>query len=375
MRRTLRAALLAGAMLATTNCGGRGSVPSGPTPAEPSTAPDVTAYPPVANDAPPGASARALAAAAAIGRGVNFGNMLEAPTEGAWGLTVTDEFIDRAAAAGFTSVRVPVRWSNHAGTRPPFAIDPAFMARVESVVDKLLAKGLVVVLNVHHYHQLDGDAPDAGESVVPPELVDVRYVMLWEQIAAHFRDRGPRLAFELYNEPHGRLTGEPWNVLAARALGVVRKSNPDRVVVIGPTGWNSAGHLARLKMPNDANLVATVHNYAPFPFTHQGAEWVSPVPPVGVTCCDAAQRADMAAPLDVATAWSAATRYPVFVGEFGAYNKGDEASRVEYNRSARAAMAARGLPWMYWEFASGFGVYDPAAHRFRQGLLDALLGP
>ena len=106
-----------------------------------SSVPDIGAYPPMANDAAPGASASATATATAIGRGVNFGNMFEAPTEGAWGLTVTDDFIDKATAAGFRSVRLPVRWSNHAGAQAPFTIDAAFMARVESVVDKLLAKG------------------------------------------------------------------------------------------------------------------------------------------------------------------------------------------------------------------------------------------
>src|SRR6059036_2147674 len=122
--------------------------------------PDINAYPPMSNDAPPGASASAFANAGAIGRGVNFGNMLEGPTEGAWGLTVTDDFIDKAAAAGFMSVRLPVRWSNHASADAPYAIDATFMTRVESVVDKLLAKGLVVILNMHHYRQLDGDALD-----------------------------------------------------------------------------------------------------------------------------------------------------------------------------------------------------------------------
>src|SRR5262249_30726318 len=198
--------------------------------------------------------ASALATAAAIGRGVNFGNMLEAPTEGAWGLSVTDDFINKAAAAGFTAVRLPVRWSNHANADAPFTIDAAFLSRVESIVDKLLAKNLVVVLNMHHYHQLDGDPLDAGEFPVAEGVVDVRYVMLWEQIATRFQSRGARLVLELYNEPHGRINGEPWNVLAARALGVVRKTNPNRVVVIGPTSWNGAGDLKLLKLPNDANL-------------------------------------------------------------------------------------------------------------------------
>ena len=336
--------------------------------------PDINAYQPMANDAPPGASANAIATATAIGRGVNFGNMLEAPTEGAWGLTVTDDFIDKAAALGFTSVRLPIRWSNHATVQAPFTIDPVFMTRVESIVDKLLAKGLVVIVNMHHYHQLDGDLPEAGEAFVEPAAVDVRFVMLWEQLATRLRARGARLVFELYNEPHGRMNGEPWNVLAARTLSVVRKTNPDRIVVIGPTSWNSASNLQQLKLPNDANLIATVHDYDPFRFTHQGAEWVSPILPVGVTCCTAAQRAEMTAALDVAKTWSAAKRYPVFVGEFGAYSKADDASRVTFNRTMRDAIEARGMTWTYWEFASGFGVYDPTKLTARQDLLDSLLG-
>jgi endoglucanase len=370
MREKSCAAFVASAMLVMAACAGRG----GTTVPGPPAIPDINTYPPLANDAAPGASASALATAAAIGRGVNFGNMLEAPTEGAWGLTVTDDFIEKAAAAGFASVRLPVRWSNHASTEVPFTIDPVFMARVESVVDKLLAKGAVVVLNMHHDRQLDGDRLDPGELAVADAAVDVRFVMLWEQLATHFRGRSARLVFELYNEPHGRINGEPWNVLAARALGVVRKTNPDRVVVIGPTRWNNASDLQLLKMPNDANLIATVHNYAPFRFTHQGAEWVSPVLPVGVTCCSTSQRAEMTTPLDVAKAWSAAKRYPVFVGEFGAYSKADDASRIDFNRTMRDAMEARGMSWTYWEFAAGFGVYDPVKLTFRQGLLESLLG-
>jgi endoglucanase len=358
------------ALLAAVGCaGGSSTAAHGP-----QNVPDIGAYPPMANDAPPGASPSAMATAAAIGRGVNFGNMLEAPTEGAWGLTVTDDFIDKAATAGFASVRLPVRWSNHAGVQPPFTIDPAFMARVASIVDKLLAKNVVVVLNMHHYRQLDGDGLDAGEASVASGAVDVRFVMLWEQIATYFQDRGPRLVFELYNEPHGRMNGGPWNILAARALRVVRRTNPERIVVIGPTSWNSANDLRLLALPNDANLIATVHNYNPFQFTHQGAEWVTPVMPTGVTCCSAAQEAEMTAPLDAAKAWSTATRYPVFVGEFGAYGKADSTSRFDFDRKMRQAMEARGMSWAYWEFASGFGVYDPATLTFRQGLLASLLG-
>ena len=367
---TVRAALLAGAMLLAA-CVGGGVIAT----PDPTRIPDIAAFPPVASGAPPGASANAIATAASIGRGVNFGNMLEAPTEGAWGLSVTDDFIAKAAAAGFTSVRLPVRWSNHAAVDPPYTIDPKFLTHVDSIVDKLLAKGIVVVLNMHHYRQLDGDRLDQGELAVDARAVDVRFLMLWEQIATRFQGKDARLIFEPYNEPHGRLTGEPWNVLVARALGVIRKTNPTRVVVIGPTSWNSASDLRLLKLPNDANLIATIHDYDPFTFTHQGAEWVTPTLPTGVTCCSTAQVAALTAPLDIARDWAAARHYPMYVGEFGSYNKADLASRINFDRTIRAAMESRGMSWTYWEFAAGFGVYDPATLTFRQSLLDSLLGP
>jgi endoglucanase len=326
------------------------------------------------NDHPPGASSTARATAAALGRGVNFGNMLDAPQEGDWDLTVRDEFIDITADAGFATVRLPVRWSNHAAATAPFTIDPQFFARIESVLDKLLAKGLYVVLDMHHYRQLDGDALDSEEFAVDGAVVDVRFLVLWRQIAERFRGKNDHVLFELYNEPHGRLTSPKWNDIAARALNVVRKSNPDRIVVIGPTSWNEAEALSSLRLPNDASLIVTVHNYEPFDFTHQGAEWVQPVLPIGVRCCDASQRAEAIAPLVTAKAWSGATRYPIFLGEFGAYSTADMRSRVNFTRLMRDQAEARGIPWSYWELAAGFGVYDPVAHAWRAPLKDALLG-
>ncbi|SRR5579871_627698 len=331
-------------------------------------------FPATPSDHPPGASPAVWAAAAAMGRGVNFGNMLEAPEEGAWGLVVRDEFIDAVAAAGFTTVRLPVRWSNHAAAAAPFTIDAGFLDRVTSVVDKLLARDLYVVLNMHHYHQLDGDPLDGGEFAVDDAVVDVRFLTLWRQIAEHFRDEPGRLLFELYNEPHRRLTAARWNDLAARALGVIREANPDRIVVIGPVNWNQATALSSLRLPDDADLIATIHDYRPFDFTHQGADWVRPIPPVGVTCCDAGQRAAAAAPLTAAKAWADVAGYPVFLGEFGAYSKADMPSRVTYTRFVREQAEARGFPWAYWELAAGFGVYDPVAHTWRVPLEDALLG-
>jgi endoglucanase len=336
-----------------------------------------TSLPP-STQAPPattGASALAWQTASAMGPGINFGNMLEAPQEGDWGLRVEPSYITAAWQAGFRTVRLPVRWSNHAEAVYPYAIDPVFMTRVEGVVDALLAQGFRVILNMHHHRQLDGDVLDTGEFVVNPSDLEPRFVGLWSQIATRFASRSERLLFELYNEPHGRLTSPAWNILLATTLQTVRISNPQRLVVISPAGYGSTAALGALALPNDRNLLATFHHYEPFNFTHQGATWVTPTPPVGVTCCTAEQTAQIENGITQAKAWSNLTGYPIFLGEFGAYSLADTASRVAYMRTVRFFANAQQIPWMYWEFASGFGIYDPTTGQFRPELTQALLGP
>lgn len=314
------------------------------------------------------------ALAAGLGRGINFGNMLDAPNEGDWGLRVTDEFLNLVGPAGLTrSVRLPVRWSNHASPDASARIAPAFFARVDSVVEQLLARGCTVMLNMHHYRQLDGDALDPAEFKVDDAVVKPRFFAMWQQIAERYAHHGERLLFEVYNEPHGAQEAD-WNERLAQAITLIRRSNPTRALVVGPTQWNSANALVKLSLPRDPNLILTVHHYEPFEFTHQGAPWVEPPKPTGVDCCSTAQLSLMTGLLDLAVAESARLGYPCFVGEFGAYDGVPDAARVRYLRLMRTAMESRGLSWFYWELAASFGVYDPATHAFRAPIKEALYG-
>ncbi len=334
-------------------------------------------FPPLAAAPLPGASPAARQFAASLGRGVNLGNMLDAPTEGAWGLRVEDRYIDLLGAHGLgpiASVRLPVRWSNHASPDAQARIDPAFMARVESVVQRLMQRGVPVVLDMHHYRQLDGDPLDVGETAVADAVVERRFLEMWQQISERFHAYAPTLAFELYNEPHGRLTPR-WNDLASRGVRLVRKTNPERVIVIGPTQWNSARGLDTFALPPDPNLVLTVHHYDPFTFTHQGAPWIKPAMPTGVGCCSPKQLADIRGPLDAAQRYGERTGYPVYVGEFGAFETVAADARDRYTRTMRDEMERRSMTWAYWELAGGFGFFDPAANQIRpDGLEEALFG-
>lgn len=215
--------------------------------------------------------------AAGLARGVNFGNMLEAPSEGAWGLTIQEIYFDKVVEAGMDHIRLPISWTHHADLEPPYTIDPAFMDRVAWCVDQARARNLGIIVNTHHYEALNAD----------PVAETPRALAIWSQIATRFAGepetgRGA-VYFEVLNEPHGAFNTDPalWNTYLAQAMGVIRQTNPTRWVMAGPVGYNAISALPTLDLPDDARTIATVHFYSPFAFTHQGAEWVDPSPPIG----------------------------------------------------------------------------------------------
>lgn len=316
----------------------------------------------------PSADARPDVAAAnkVLGRGMNLGNALEAPTEGAWGMKIEPEFFKEIKAAGFDTVRVPVKWSAHAADEAPYAIDPDFFRRIDEVLDQAEANRLNVILNIHHYEGMDDD----------PDKHLPRFVGLWKQIAARYKDRPASLTFELLNEPHNKLTEAKWNEAIPPALAEVRKTNATRPVIVGPGMWNGIGSLPKLTLPDDPNLIVTVHYYNPFEFTHQGAEWAPAKvrDHTGVTWDgNDAQTAALQKDFDAAAKWAKENGRPVFLGEFGAYSKAGMDSRARWTRAVVKEAEARGFSWAYWEFGSGFGAYDRDKKQWREPLLDALM--
>jgi endoglucanase len=120
-------------------------------------------------------------------------------------------------------------------------------------------------------------------------------------------------------------------------------------------------------------VIVSIHNYDPFPFTHQGVEWLPKPFPTGTTCCDAAQHKAITDALDAAVKWSRAKGYPLHLGEFGSYEAADMQSRQAYARIVRDEAERRGIGWTYWEFAASFGIYSPKTGQWVEPLKRALL--
>jgi endoglucanase len=359
----------------------------------------------IPDPAPPVASAtpalRAPAAARMVptlGRGLNLGNALDAPSEGEWGVVLEPAFFDAIRAAGFDHVRIPVRFSGHAAESPPYTIDETFFRRVDWAVDQALTRGMSAIVDLHHYNELM-DRPDAHAA---------RFVGLWKQIAARYAARPPSVLLELVNEPSGKLTAERWNPLLVEALRAVRAVDRTRKVLVDSTFWAAAKDLSLLVLPaDDRGLIASFHMYQPILFTHQGMSWMPPEfgslgivfpgpPRAPVEATPAAQRVDWVAdwlrryntsPAETnpgglaaiaeqfafADAFVQRTKVPVYMGEFGAGDKADMASRVTWTRAVRDEAERRGIGWAYWDDGGAFKVYDQKARAWNAQLRSALL--
>lgn len=292
------------------------------------------------------------------------------------------EMVDFIVQAGFRHVRLPVRWSNRATRDAHAIIELDFLRWIDQIIDACQAHGLMVVLDCHHYRQLEGDVMEQGEDTVPQasrEILEQRLVNIWRQLARHYRTEHPvppdTLAFEVYNEPHGVFDVDPdlWPDLFAVCHRVIGEEDPLRLVIWTVPGWSTPARLGTIAPPDQhANIIATVHPYGPWQFTHSGA-WDGRFPPDASFTPSA--RAEVLAAAAWMAQWSRTTGIPIYAGEIGACINASHAGRVAHAAYASQALAVRGIPASYWDLGGDFGMLRSAHPDIEvdQPLVDAWL--
>jgi endoglucanase len=267
--------------------------------------------------------------------------------------------------AGFDFVRLVLQAFSHMDAQNK--LDATWLAKLDDAVHQAQSARLGVIIDEHDFNPCSEDL----------NVCRTKLTAFWRQVAPRFANAPRNVAFEILNEPHDKLNGEEWNRLFAQELAIVRQTNPTRIVVVGPTHWNSLNDLPLLELPADPNLLATFHYYEPFHFTHQGATWAGEEVKKlhGITWGSEADRAAMRSDFDKVAAWSKANRRPILLGEFGAYDKSGTPIdlRAAYVGAARSEAEKRGFGWAYWQFEGDFVVWDMAKQRWVEPMLKALI--
>jgi aryl-phospho-beta-D-glucosidase BglC (GH1 family) len=283
-------------------------------------------------------------------RGINLGNTFDAPPgETAWGNPlVQDYYFDDYKTAGFTAVRIPVTWDQHASTDAPYTIDATFLARVEQVVDWGLSRGLFILMNAHHEAWLKENF-NAGNVA--------RFAAIWTQIAQHFSGKSDHLVFEILNEPHP-MAASDLTSLNSQILGIMRQTNPTRLVVYAGTDYSGDNFLEQQAVPatNDPYLIANFHCYSPWTFVSGDAS---------VIWGSQSDKDAIKGTFDGVAQFAASKGIPAMVNEFGAGPAHDYNSREAFYHTYVDNAVRTGMAYFAWDDGGDFRTYDrqvPADH-------------
>lgn len=269
--------------------------------------------------------------------------------------------------AGFSSVRIPLHPFRDDAIDEKNRLSNEWLKVLDWAVNQALSNGLMVVLDFHEFAAMGKD-PLGNKD---------RFLSTWKQIAERYRNSSDNVIFEILNEPHGKLTSELWNQFHNEALSIIRETNPERTVIIGPGNWNDIYFLDHLKLPeDDQEIIVTVHYYRPMDFTHQGAIWAGRGDKIGVEWKGTTEEKQaIVKDFEKAQAWSERNERPLFLGEFGVYDRADMASRVRYLSFVARLSEKMGWSWAYWQFDSDFIVYDINSDKWVEPVLNALIPP
>ncbi|MFA9392367.1 MAG: glycoside hydrolase family 5 protein [Prolixibacteraceae bacterium] len=265
--------------------------------------------------------------------------------------------------AGFSNVRINLHPFSNMDAN--YQIKASWLKTLDWAVENALKANLMVILDMHEYNAMADD----------PEAKKEMYLSVWRQLAPRYKDQPQQVIFELLNEPNQKLTVELWNTYLAETVKLIRETNPNRTLIIGPGNWNGIESLSSLKLPaEDRNIIVTVHFYHPMNFTHQGAPWSAENKDItGVSWTGTPEEMTMIdSKLQVAADWSAKNDRPIFLGEFGAYDKGEMDSRARYTAYVARTAEKLHFSWAYWQFDSDFIVYNIEKEQWVKPILNAL---
>lgn len=341
---------------------------------------------------------------ARLGRGINLGNSWDSKSyagdvpeepynygynddlDAGWGNPIKDEDFAIVKAAGFNSVRIPVRWQ-HNSNPVTHEVNPDRLAGVIEDVQLAIDAGLAVIVDFHWYQEMMDAANnytnDPVNNAAAYDAEKTHFISIWTQVAtafenAHFPDS--LLVLEIMNEPTIK-DATVLNDVLLSAYNAIRSAAPGKTIMFESYHAAKFGDLGALTLPQDGNIIFSGHYYEPYTYTHEGH---------GYTCAGEDTYASNASS-DIASYVALAQKLypdvngghiPMNMGEFGVAagarsSCGTSGPSDKYwalwSKKAIAAAEKYDISWTYWGFTKvgGFEAYNRYENTWNSGILDA----
>lgn len=323
--------------------------------------------------------------------GWNLGNSLESYVSSAsdqevsWGNPrTTQAMIDSVKAAGFNTIRIPVRWYPHfTYINGNVTLNATWLARVKEMINYCLKDGLYVIINTHHELWLEDHSFYADSASVYKELH-----ALWKELAMTFADYDEHLLLAGTNEVH--LSN--WSECTTENATVQNRYNQIFIDEVRASGGRNTyrnlivqtfacsdtygpKHLVLPKDPTPSRMMVEVHCYEPYTYAGDEKEtvkyWGKPYKNLGVGTWGQEDYVDNI--FNTLKTKYVNNGYPVIMGEFGAIRhtttastKADiDASRAYYYKYIITKAKACGVVPFMWDNgitkaggSDSFGLFD-----------------
>lgn len=188
---------------------------------------------------------------------------------------ITKKDFDSIAAMGFDHVRIPIdeeHFYDEEGNR----LEDGFQL-LHNAIKWSLENNLKVIVDLHvirsHHFNNENSSPN---TLFTEEASKEQFIQLWKNLQKELKDYPKdKLAYEIMNEPVAP-SCNAWNELIDRYIKTIRKTEPDRTLVIGSNMWQVVQTFDSLVVPNDdKNIVLSFHSYDPLLITHHQAPWTA----------------------------------------------------------------------------------------------------
>jgi hypothetical protein len=181
-----------------------------------------------------------------------------------------------------------------------------------------------------------------------------KFVEVWRQIAARYKDSRAIWAYDLANEPVEDFVEEgcdDWPALAERAARGIREIDPTRAIIVEPASWGGPDGLLDFEPIPVSNVVYSVHMYLPSAFTHQGVFKPGPAYHYpGLIEGQQWDKAQLEAALRPVVEFQRRHGVHIYIGEFSAIRWAPDLSAHTYLRDLIEIFEAHGWDWSYHAF-------------------------
>lgn len=259
---------------------------------------------------------------------------------------------------GFNFVRLPMDYRCWTDENDPYTIKEPVLRKIDKAVELGVKYKIHICLNFHRAPGWTVAEPKEKMNLWEDEEAQNICSYHWKIFAERYKGISPeQLSFNLLNEP-AEVSPDVHRKVIKKLLESIRTVDRERPILCDGRMWC---HKPPVELA-DLGIIASFHMYEPFHLTHYKAEWAGKWDNVDVPNYPNDQDENRKWNRD--TLWNVYMKpwkdleekgVPVFVGEFGCYNKTPHKSVINWLTDCLSLFQEAGWGWALWNFIGSFG--------------------